>query len=52
MIGVMEDPMDENKDDNLGSLVEIERKKNKIKMRKPRGDPDFWFKKQEGNVNK
>ena len=29
----MEDPMDENKDDNLGSRVEIGRKKNKIKMR-------------------
>jgi hypothetical protein len=26
--------MDENEDDNLGSMVEFERKKNKIKMRK------------------
>ena len=43
----MEDPMDENKDDKLGSRVEIGRKKNKIKMRKAREDLDFWFKKQE-----
>ena len=27
----MEDPMGENKDDNFGSRVEIERKKKKIK---------------------
>ena len=33
----MEDPMDENKDDILGSRVEIGRKKNKIKMRKASG---------------
>ena len=26
-IGMMEDPMDENKDDNIGSMMEIERKK-------------------------
>jgi len=28
----MEDSMDENKDDNFGSMVEIERKKNKTKF--------------------
>jgi len=28
----MEDPMEENKDDNFGSMVEIERKKNKTKF--------------------
>ena len=33
----MDDPMDENKDDILGSRVEIGRKKNKIKMKKARG---------------
>ncbi len=29
-IGVMEDPMDKNKDDNLGSMVEIGIKKKKF----------------------
>jgi len=28
----MEDSMDENKDDNFGSMVDIERKKNKTKF--------------------
>ena len=37
----MEDPMDENKNDILGSRVEIGRKKNKIKMRKNKGGSGF-----------
>ena len=45
----MEDPMDENKDDNFGSMVEIERKKKKIKFDQNKRNPDFWFKKQEEN---
>ena len=48
----MENPMEENKDDNFGSMVEIERKKNKIKIRKSTGGIGFWFKKARGNVNK
>ena len=51
----MEDPMGENKDDNFGSRVQIERKKNKRKKRKKRearGGRFCWFKKQGKNVNK
>ena len=48
----MEDPMDENKDDILGSRVEIGRKKNKIKMRKHKGGSGFLVQETRGNVNK
>ena len=37
--------MDENKDDKLGSRVEIGRKKNKIKMKILGEESGFWFKK-------
>ena len=37
----MEDPMDVNKDDNFGSIVEIERKKNKIKLTRAKGGIGF-----------
>ena len=37
----MEDPMEENKDDNFGSMVEIERKKNKIKLTRHDGVVGF-----------
>ena len=43
----MEDPMDENKDDNLGSMVEIGRKKNKITIRKPKGRSGFCGQKKK-----
>ena len=48
----MEDPMDENKDDNLESRVEIGRKKKQNKNENPRGGSRFWFKKARGNVSK
>ena len=37
----MEDPMGENKDDNFGPMVEIERKKNKIKLTRTKRDSVF-----------
>ena len=37
----MEDPMDENEDDNFGSMVEIERKQNKIKLTRTRRESVF-----------
>ena len=44
--------MDKNKDDNFGSMVEIERKKNKIKLTRARREDRFLSLKARGNVNK
>ena len=49
---MMEDPMDENKDDRLGPRVEIGRKKNKIKIRKPRGGSGFLVQQTRRKLNK
>ena len=48
----MEDPMEENKDDNFGSMVEIERKKNKIKLTRARWGDRIFGSRNKGNVNK
>ena len=45
MIGVMEDPIDENKDDNVWSMVEkLEERKTKLKLENQRDDQDFVVK--------